>query len=61
MAGGATILGGAKHVMAHLTTAEREAAEKAIAKLKSPGGRLSSHLGSLTQSATVHGGSGAKD
>jgi hypothetical protein len=46
--------------MAHLTTAEREAAQKAIAKLKSPGGGLSSHLGSLTQSATVYGGSSAK-
>jgi len=60
MAVDATLGGGAKHGLAKLTDAEREAASKALAKLKSPGGSLGSHLGSLTQHATVYGGSSAK-
>ena len=60
MVEGATLGGGAKHGLAKLTDAEREAANKALAKLKTPGARLGSHLNSLTQHATVHGGSSVK-
>lgn len=56
----ATISGGVRHGLAALTHAEREAAQKALAKLTSSGAGLGSHLGGVTGSATVHGGSGTK-
>jgi hypothetical protein len=56
----ATITGGAKHGMATLSHAEREAAQHALAKLRSLGGGLGAHSGGSVQSATVYSGSSAK-
>jgi hypothetical protein len=57
---GATVAGGATHGLAVLSHAEREAAKNALAKLKSFGGGLGSHLVGSTESATVYGGSSVK-
>jgi hypothetical protein len=57
---GATVTGGAAHGLAVLSHAEREAARSALAKLKTLGSGLSSHLGGSTESATVYGGSAVK-
>jgi len=54
---GATVTGGATHGMAVLNHAEREAAKNALAKLKTLGGGLGSHLTGSAESATVYGGS----
>jgi len=53
----ATISGGVRHGLAALSHAEREAAQKALAKLTSSGASLGSHLGGISGSATVSGGS----
>ena len=55
MAGTATLAGGATHGMAHLSNAERFAAQNVLAKLKQPGTGSASHFGS--ESATVSSGS----
>jgi hypothetical protein len=57
---GPTFWGGAKHALVALSDAERDAANRVLAKLKTSGGGLGSHLGNLTQHATVHGGSSVK-
>jgi len=57
---GATLDGGATRGMAILSPAEREAAKNALAKLKTLGGGLGSHLGVFTESATVYGGASVK-
>ena len=54
---GATVSGGVTHGHAVLSHAEREAAKSALAKLKSLGTGLGSHLSGSTESATVFGGS----
>jgi hypothetical protein len=54
---GATVTGGATHGLAVLNHAEREAAKNALAKLKTLGGGLGSHLAGSAESATVYGGS----
>jgi hypothetical protein len=59
MVGTASISGGAKHGMATLSHAERDAAQRALAKLKGSGG-LGSKLEESTRSATVYGGSAIK-
>lgn len=58
MAGTATVAGGVAHAhgLATLSHAERQAAQGALDKLKQTG-RLGSHLGSISESATVTGGS----
>jgi hypothetical protein len=54
----ATVKGGVQHgAAAHLSHAERIAAHSALSKLSSKAGGLGSHLGSITQSATLMGGS----
>jgi len=58
MVAGATIFGGAKHGLAVLSFAEREAAKNALAKLKTQG--LGSHPSGSIESATVLGGSAAR-
>jgi hypothetical protein len=58
MVAGASISGGATHGLAVLSHAEREAAKSALAKLKTLGKGLGSHLG--TESATVFGGASFK-
>jgi hypothetical protein len=60
MASGASISGGATHGLAVLSHAEREAAKSALAKLKTLGRGLGSHLGGSTESATVYGGASVK-
>lgn len=57
---GATVAGGVTHGMAILSHAEREAAKNALAKLKSLGSGLGSHLSGSTESATVYGGASVK-
>jgi hypothetical protein len=56
MAVGASVTGGATHGLAVLSHAEREAARQALAKLKTSGSGLGSHLSGSTESATVYGG-----
>jgi hypothetical protein len=46
-----------KHGLGNLSAAERHAAHQALAKLKSPGTALGSHLGGAMESATVSSGS----
>lgn len=60
MVTGASISGGATHGLAVLSHAERAAAKSALAKLKTLGRGLGSHLGSSAESATVYGGSSVK-
>jgi hypothetical protein len=60
MVGMASIAGGAKHGLATLSHAERDAAQRALARLKSSGGGLGSKLEGSTRSATVYGGSAIK-
>jgi len=55
-----SIPGGAKHGLGALTHEERQAAQNALAKLKSSGGGLGVNLRGLTGSATVYGGAPAK-
>jgi hypothetical protein len=57
---GASVAGGAKHGLAVLSHAEREAAKNALAKLKTLTSHLGSHLISSTESATVYGGASVK-
>ena len=57
---GATVSGGASHGLAVLSHAERQAANHALAKLKTLGSGLASHLGGSSESATVYGGSTLK-
>jgi|ERR1700733_2243062 hypothetical protein len=57
---GATVSGGATHGLAVLSHAERQAANHALAKLKTLGSGLASHLGGSSESATVYGGSTLK-
>ena len=49
----ATVKGGAQHAAAHLSHAERIAAHSALSRLSSKAGGLGSHLGGITQSATL--------
>lgn len=57
MLGPATVTGGAKHGLATLSHAERQAAQNALAKLKSPGAGMGNHP---SLSATVFSGSSVK-
>jgi hypothetical protein len=55
-----SVAGGVRHGLAVLSQAEREAAQKALAKLTSPGAGLGSNLSAITGSATVSSGLVAK-
>src|SRR5579863_10269652 len=57
MLGTATLAGSARHALANLSDAERQAAHRALAKLNQPGHGLGAHLSSITESATVSSGS----
>ena len=52
-----TVHGGANHAMATLSQSEVQAARHALSKLTSSTGSLGASLGSLSQSATLIGGS----
>jgi len=60
MLGSTTVTGGAKHGLTTLSRAERQAAQNALAKLKSPGAGIGAHPGGPALSATVYSGSSAK-
>ena len=60
MTGMASIHGGAHHGLPNLTHEERLAARNALAKLKTSGSPLSSHLDGSIRSATVYSGSAVK-
>jgi hypothetical protein len=53
----ATVSGGAKHGLATLSHSELQAAQHALSKIASKAGTLGANLGSLSQSATLIGGS----
>lgn len=53
----ATVQGGAKHGLATLSQSELQAAQHALSKIASKSGGLGANLSSLSQSATVIGGS----
>ena len=57
MIASSSVVGGAAHGLAPLSHAEREAAQNALAKLKSPGAVIGLHLGGSAQSATIYSGS----